>query len=199
MTRFPRYAWLGLLLALQSATAMATTYRWVDAQGVVHYSDTPQPGAQVVDLPQAQTYRAPPVPAAGTAAGNGASSSSGAGSSSGASAGANAAANAYQVCALTAPDSEQSFYAPESVDVQVQLSPGLHAGDQLTVTMDGSALQPLAAGALQYRADQPSRGAHTLNVAVRDASGKILCSSGALTFYVQRPSLLSPLAPARGH
>jgi hypothetical protein len=50
---------LAVLASLASAgIAVAqtkTTYRWVDAQGVVHYSDTPQPGAQVIQLPSAQT------------------------------------------------------------------------------------------------------------------------------------------------
>ena len=35
-----------------------TTYRWVDAQGVVHYSDTPQPGAETLQIQPAQTFSA---------------------------------------------------------------------------------------------------------------------------------------------
>jgi len=60
-----RIAALGLLwLAGGAAAQTITTYRWVDAQGVVHYSDTPQPGAQVIQLQSAQTYRAPAPSAA---------------------------------------------------------------------------------------------------------------------------------------
>ena len=54
-----------LLLALLGpvvATAAATyTYRWVDSNGVVHYSDHPPAGAEKVLLPSAQTYNAPPA------------------------------------------------------------------------------------------------------------------------------------------
>lgn len=38
-------AWPWLLLALLPLTAQATIYRWVDAQGQVHYSQTPPPEA----------------------------------------------------------------------------------------------------------------------------------------------------------
>ena len=44
------------LVALMSARAQqpepwpTTIYRWVDAQGVVHYSDTPHPGAQNMQI-----------------------------------------------------------------------------------------------------------------------------------------------------
>ena len=47
---------LGVLLA---AAASATTYKWVDSKGVTHYSDRPQPGAEIVELQKAQTFEAP--------------------------------------------------------------------------------------------------------------------------------------------
>jgi hypothetical protein len=191
----PRYVSLSLAalamlavlvpLALRAGSAAAqtiTTYRWVDAQGVVHYSDTPQPGAQVIQLQSAQTYRAPAAPGATAAA-----------------AAAKAEANTpYQSCSVTQPASEASFFAPDAVPVAVQLAPGLRPGDQLAVTVDGSALTPAVPGRLQYQVTSPERGAHTVNVVVQDADGKQVCHS-TLTFYVQQPSLLSPTSPARGH
>ena len=50
---------LPCMLAVSSSLAVATTYRWVDSAGVVHYSDRPQPGAEKVNLPPAQTYTTP--------------------------------------------------------------------------------------------------------------------------------------------
>ena len=183
-----RYVSLGLAAlamsaVLGSAAAQTiTTYRWVDAQGVVHYSDTPQPGAQVIHLQSAQTYRAPAAPGAAAAA-----------------AAAKAETNTpYQSCGVTQPASEASFFAPDAVPVAVQVAPGLRPGDQLAVTVDGSALTPVVPGRLQYQVNSPERGAHTVNVTVQDADGKQVCHS-TLTFYVQQPSLLSPTSPARGH
>jgi hypothetical protein len=173
-----------LMLGAGGAAAQTiTTYRWVDAQGVVHYSDTPQPGAQVIQLQSAQTYQAPAPPAAPGAK---------------AVAVPKDADGPYQSCSVVQPAAEASFFNPESVPVSVQLTPDLRAGDQIAVTVDGAALSPMNPGRLQYQVSAPLRGAHTVNVAVQDADGKQVCHS-SLTFYVQQPSLLSPTSPARGH
>ncbi|HEX2791581.1 MAG TPA: DUF4124 domain-containing protein [Steroidobacteraceae bacterium] len=170
------------LCAGSAAAQTITTYRWVDAQGVVHYSDTPQPGAQVIQQQSAQTYRAPPPPATSAAA----------------AAPKEDPDAPYQACGVTQPASEASFFDPETVPVSVQLTPGVRPGDQIAVTVDGAALNPLAPDRLQYQVMAPVRGAHTLNVVVQDTNGKQVCHS-SLTFYVQQPSLLSPTSPARGH
>ena len=176
------------LLALVGVSAVAqttTTYRWVDAQGVVHYSDTPQPGAQVIQLPSAQTYRAPAAP--------------GAALRPAAAAAANDPASPYQSCGIAEPAAEASFFAPETIPVTVALTPGLRPGDQLAVTVDGAAVDPTTPGALQYQVPGPDRGAHTVSAIVRDSDGKAVCHAAPVTFYVQRPSLLSPTSPARRH
>lgn len=177
---------LGLLALAGNALAQTkTTYRWVDAQGVVHYSDTPQPGAQVIQLPSAQTYRAPPLPAAA--------------SKSAASGAPDDAASPYQSCGIIQPAADASFFAPDSIPVAVQLAPGLRPGDQVTVTLDGSPLDPTAPGGVNYQVPRPERGAHTLNAMVRDSDGKPVCRSAPVTFYVQRPSMLAPASPVPKH
>ena len=46
-----------LLLLVACATANSTTvYKWVDANGVTHYSDQPHPGAEKLEITGAQTY-----------------------------------------------------------------------------------------------------------------------------------------------
>src|SRR5579862_6160858 len=107
------------LLSAGAVATAATLYRWVDAQGVVHYSDTPQPGAETLNVPGAQTYHgtqapAPPSPAVPPAS----------------------AAVSYDFCNITQPAADSSLFAPESVAVSVQVSPALHDGDQLTVQVD---------------------------------------------------------------
>ncbi|MFI4868904.1 MAG: DUF4124 domain-containing protein [Steroidobacterales bacterium] len=183
----------GLLLLSGNAVAQTkTTYRWVDAQGVVHYSDTPQPGAQVIQLPSAQTYRAPPLPAA-------APNSAASNAAPGRPLAPNDAASPYQSCGITEPATDASFFAPGSIAVAVQLAPGLRPGDQLTVTLDGSPLAPTAPGAASYQVPAPERGAHTLNAMVSDPDGKPACRAAPVTFYVQRPSMLSPASPVPKH
>jgi hypothetical protein len=182
----PRPASPLLVLCLLACGGVAgaqttTTYRWVDAQGVVHYSDMPQPGAEVLHVPAAQTYRATPATPAGVSPTSSDSSGS-----------------PYQSCSVVQPAAEASLYAPDSVPVSVSLAPGLRPGDQLTVTLDGTPLGSAVSDSTQFQVQQPDRGAHTVGVMVRDPSGRPVCQS-SMTFYVQRPSMLSPASPARGH
>jgi hypothetical protein len=172
-----------LILFMGTGSASATTlYKWVDEQGVVHYSDTPQPGAQQIEVHTAQTYHAPPTPRAGMAVPP-------------ASAAAQAASS-YS-CRITDPTAEQSFFAPEVVPIAVSLSPALQPGDQVVVTVDGAMLP--TSSTLEFQVTQPERGSHTINATVRNGEGKTVCTAPAVTFSVQRPSLLSPASPARGH
>lgn len=60
-----------LALAVLLATcplAFGQAYKWKDAQGVTHYSDTPPPGKAKVEQVKISTNAAAPVPAATTPA-----------------------------------------------------------------------------------------------------------------------------------
>jgi hypothetical protein len=171
---------LALALVLGGGSALATTlYRWVDAQGVVHYSDSPQPGAQKVQVQDAQTYKALPAPKI--------NSSSSAGSSS------DAAAHSYQ-CSIGSPTADQSFFNPESVVITISIAPRLGGGDRIQVTLDGNALPDSGAG--DWVVQTPDRGAHTINATVQSPDGKTMCTAEPVTFNVERPSALSPQSPA---
>lgn len=181
------------LLCLLCAVARAgdtTLYRWVDAQGVVHYSDSPQPGAQQVDIQPAQTYKAPPVPQSTAGSSSGGASSSGAPTSA-----ASSAAVTYS-CSVASPQPDQSFFAPESVDVSVTVNPNLQDGDEVQISVDGTLL---ATSGAQASVVAPGRGSHSISATVRAADGRTRCSAAPVTFNVQRPSALSPQSPVRAH
>ncbi len=169
-----------LLCALFNQARAVTLYRWVDEQGVVHYSDTPHPGAKRIDVHGAQTYSAPRAGAPVT--------------SSAVADKPLAPIAGYDDCIITQPTPNQSFYAPESIHISIKLSPALQAGDKLAVLLDG---QPIAgaAGALDYTVSDIDRGTHSITAAVKDGSGQVVCSSPGVTFFVQRPSLLAPNRP----
>jgi Domain of unknown function (DUF4124) len=175
--------WTALLCSTDSAVA-ATMYRWVDAQGVVHYSDTPQPGAEKIQMESAQTYKAPPVQSSAQANPTAAQKTQTA---------------AYRSCRITAPTADQSFFAPDSVPVVVALEPRLQPGDEVVVTVDGTPLNAAGSDTTNFRLPDPSRGEHTVNFTVQGSDGKAACTAQAVTFNVERPSVLSPQSPARGH
>jgi hypothetical protein len=194
--RLPRYVAfappialaLGLALLASAGSASAdnsgngsatTLYRWVDAQGVIHFTDTPQPGAQKIEVSPAQTF-----PSNRVAGRESAPAPTG---------------QSYQTCDIAQPSAQQAFYAPEVIGISVRLVPDLRQGDQVSMSVDGRALSSIEGSALDFELPMPDRGAHTLQAVVRDAEGHALCTSPSVTFYVQRPSLLSPQSPAAAH
>jgi Domain of unknown function (DUF4124) len=172
------------LLGLSGLSLATTLYRWVDGQGVVHYSDTPHEGAQVIQISGAQTYHGaavtPPAPAAAPP-GNGKKPES------------------YDSCVITTPAPDSALYAPDSVAVSVAVSPGLHDGDQLTVQVDGRQLQSTAESGQSFVIPQPERGDHSVSAQVRSPTGVMLCNAPPVTFSVTRPSVNSPNNPVKPH
>ena len=183
---------LALAATAMTATAVAaTTYRWVDDQGVVHYSDTPHPGAQELHLSGAQTYHdTPPSESPYTPYQPGPSSEPTD------SAGSNP--YGYQSCAITQPPPNTDLFAPDSVSVSVDLNPALHPGDRLQVMVDGVALQA-PGNSLSFQLQAPDRGTHTISAQVRNPQGTVLCNAAPITFSVQRPSVNSPVSPVKPH
>ena len=188
MLRVTTLGLAALLLCGAAGAAGTTLYKWVDAQGVVHYSDSPQPGAEKVDIQPVQTYQAPPAPQ-----GSASRTSSSGGSSGGSSSGSSSGSTSSYTCAITAPQPDQSFFSPDSVTVAVSVTPGLQDGDQLQILFDGTAVPPT--GDLQATIQQPARGSHSVGALVREADGKLRCNAAPVTFNVQRPSMLSPQSP----
>lgn len=159
-----------------SSSGATTTYRWVDAQGVIHYSDTPQPGAQKLEIAPAQTFQPTPVPTTETER-------------------ALARGPAYTSCEITQPQSQQSFYAPDAVAVSVALAPDLRSGDHVQVSFDGQAVRATDDSGLSFQIDMPIRGQHEVTASVVDSGGRTVCTSPPVTFFVRRPSVLSPQSP----
>jgi len=173
------------LLGLSGLSGATTLYRWVDAQGVVHYSDTPHEGAQVMQISGAQTYHG--TSAATTAPAPGATAQSGKKS------------EGYDSCAITTPAPDSNLYAPDSVTVSVEVSPGLHDGDQLTVQVDGRQLQAGTEGGQSFLIQGPERGDHSVSAQVRSPDGAMLCNAAPVTFSVTKPSVNSPNNPVKPH
>ena len=54
-----RQIYTGIALLLAASLALPQAYRWVDEDGVVHYSDQPHPGAEEVELERAPAINMP--------------------------------------------------------------------------------------------------------------------------------------------
>jgi hypothetical protein len=172
-----------LVFTLMSAgflvTASATTvFKWVDENGVVHYSDQPHENAQKVELKAPQTYSAPKMPDV--------PSSSPAVAPTG---------PAYKSCQITEPTNDQMFMNTFTVTAGVSLQPAARPGDQVIVMLDGQRVPGVPAEGGPFTISPVERGTHSLQATVQDAKGKPVCQSQSVTFHVHQPSALSPNAP----
>lgn len=168
---------IGVLLA---ASAFATTYKWVDQNGVTHYSDTPAPGAQVVDLQSAQTF----TPSTSTA--NSRSQTSTA-----------AAGQQFQYkLDLWKPENDETFQnTGNTVTARLRIEPDLQPGHSIWLYLDGKRVDGLPGSGDSFSLNDVFRGTHTLVAVVTDQTGKQLISSQTVTFHMHQTSILTKKAP----
>lgn len=172
-----------MVAILALALGGANVYRWVDADGVTHYSDQPHAGAEritiIVSKPTGKSSAS-----TGTSRGN---------ADSGASQTPRAAG--YQSLVVTSPTQEQVLWNIEGqLEVAATVQPALQPGDSLVFTLDGRTAQA-APGATQAKFSEIYRGEHQLAVDVVNNAGRSLMSSAPVTFYVRQTSIANPSAP----
>lgn len=169
----PIFILLGLLAA---DSVLADAYKWTDEDGVVHYSDRPQEGAEKVELPAADTRRA--------------STSSRSTARTRADAAGDAADDeavapfSYESIAVASPAAEETLWNIEgTLSVSLSLSPALRPGHQVRVYFDGA---PQLVRTASFQLEDVYRGVHNIQVEVIDETGKLMIRSRPSRFYVQQ-------------
>lgn len=174
-------------MSIACAAAFAgTVYKWVDEDGVIHYSDQPHENAEKVQVAAPQTY----TPQRSNSPGIRPPSS---GPTS------NTTAKTYQSCDVVAPTNEQTFPNAESVSAAVQVSPGPRSSDRVLLLMDGAPVPNFPPGGGSVIITPIERGTHSLQAVVQSSDGKVLCQSPSVTFSVTQPSVLNPNNPNGRH
>jgi len=163
-----------MLLACPLAFA-GPVYKWVDENGVVHYSDQPHENAQKIQVGAPQTYKPTQYPDSGG--------------------GASAASQVSYKCAVTSPADQQTLTNIDAVGVGAQVEPALHADTPIFVMLDGRMLTDQPTDALQFTLKGVERGEHNVSIIVRDAAGKVACASSPVTFFVRLPTVFAPANP----
>ena len=165
----PIFVLVGLLAA---ASVMAEAYRWVDEDGIVHYSDRPQPGAERVNLSEysrntgARLYRE--RPRSNTADEESASDEP----------------FRYESLSISSPGAEETLWNIEgTLNVSLSLSPGLQSGHQVRAYFNGE--RRLVSGT-SFTINEVYRGVHNIQVEVIDQTGRLMIRSTTNRFYVQQ-------------
>lgn len=170
-------------LAISLAAFSQEIYRWVDKDGVVHYSD--QPGsdkAQLINVVEPNAYdsadAAPPDSSGGGSDDSGSSEPE---------------ANPYTSLSIVSPEPDQVFFGADAVvSVQADLSGTLQPDHQVVFFLNGNR-RPAPGLALELSG--LDRGTYFLRASVLDQNGKPLITSQQTTFHVRQPSTKSPQSP----
>jgi hypothetical protein len=170
-------------LAFSLAAMSQEIYRWVDKDGIVHYSD--QPGsskAELIDVVEPNAYEStdaatatPPDSYSGDSGGNGPD------------------ANPYTSLSITSPEPDQVFFGgDEVVSLQANLSGTLEPDHEVVFFLNGNR-RPAPGLALELSGLE--RGSYFLRASVLDQNGKPLITSQQISFHVRQPSIRSPQSP----
>jgi hypothetical protein len=170
-----------LAFAAQAQEARKELWMWKDANGVVHYSDVPGPGAKKVDLTVIEAQPRPTVAPAAKPATTGAAQPA-------------AAAVTYTSLEIWQPENEQSFFeADATVNVRIRSEPEVAEGDRLLFYLDGRMIDgPL--NSMEYTLTNLDRGAHALTARIFDAQGKEKIRSKDVVIYIKQVTTIAPRA-----
>jgi hypothetical protein len=176
----PRQTWLAIGLLTGFTVQAAVIYKWVDADGVVHFSDQASPGAEKI------VTAVPSAPAA-----------SGARNATGPIAPAQKTAQGtlnYTDFTITSPAQEQTFFGDDVVSVHLNLNPSLRPNQTITWHLNGRQVDA-SPTAVSFALPHLDRGTYALAANITDQQTSESVTSNTVTFFVRQPTELSPQSP----
>jgi hypothetical protein len=175
----PSRIWIVLgcwVAVLGPGTVYSTVvYRWVDAQGVIHYSDQPVEGAEKVTTSTGKKGIGGTVPQVVTEEPK-----------------PKGPKLSFAQFAITSPGPQETITGNQPVLVHLALAPELTSTQNITWFLNGQPLVNQAPDAVQFTLEDLPRGTYSLSATVTDQSTGDAKSADPVTFFVVRPSLLSP-------
>lgn len=169
---------IGIATLVVAGAVFGQAYKWVDKEGIVHYSDRPAPGAERIQLPSTKPSSRP-------------YSRSVASSTSVARQAKPAEKEkpfSYESLTFTAPVAEETLWNIEGVlNVSLDLRPALQPGHRVRIFVDGT---PRMVRGTSFQLDEVYRGVHNLQAEVLDNTGKMMIRSQTNRFYVQKNTII---------
>ena len=173
MERRPIFAIAGLLLG--SLALADGAYKWVDKDGVVHYSDVPSEGAEVVNISEYSRSTGARIYTQPTDTANTGS--------------AEETPFRYESLSVSAPGPEETLWNIEGVlNVSLNLTPALQPGHEVRVYFDG---ERRAVQGSSFQIENVFRGVHNIQAEVVDDTGKLMIRSKPNRFYVQQNTVIT--------
>jgi hypothetical protein len=158
----------------------AAVYKWIDADGVVHYSDQPTPGAEKIQTGTSSGRTGPSTTAPAAAKPVEKPKKRG-------------SALDYDEFAIISPTQNQTFFGDTAVTVRLNLVPELRPNQAITWNLNGKVLDDQASDATLFTLDNLPRGSYSLAATIVDQTTGESASAETVSFVVQQHSVLSPL------
>lgn len=170
-----------LLLALLSGPVFAagqTVWKWVDANGVTHYTDRPVPGATRMELATGSPVAAsPPATAIPSSSSDPAPADTG---------------PVYRDLEIWKPANDETIQnSGGQVTVNLRVQPDVQPGHTLSLYLDGRLVEGSGNGT-SFELRDVQRGGHTLVAVITDQRGNRIQESSRVAFYVQQQSIAQP-------
>ncbi|HEU4652822.1 MAG TPA: DUF4124 domain-containing protein [Steroidobacteraceae bacterium] len=167
-----------LLLAMLATPVFAsqTVWKWVDDQGVTHFSDRPVPGATKVEISSSNRSEAQPSSSRSTY-----------------SPPSPPADAQYQDFEISTPaEGDVLINTGGQVSVSIRLNPRLNAGDTLALYLDGRLVEGFPDNATEYSLTNVARGQHSVLARITDTGGREVKTTGSVHFTVRQESIAQP-------
>ena len=171
---------IAFLLTCVAGIAFAQAYKWVDENGVVHYSDRPQPGAEEITIESGPTPR-PVVPRRTST------------TPAEPAAEPEPEDDDYTSLVIASPNAEETLWNIQGIlNVDLALQPGLKPGHQVRVYFDGS---PRMVYGTNFQIQEVFRGVHNIQAEILNERGELQIRSVNHRFYVQQTTVLGVNRP----
>jgi len=175
----PQRVFIAICLVCLAGHALAQAYRWVDEDGVVHYSDRPREGAERIELPDNTTTTRIIIPQGPEPSGD--------------EDGTDADEQAYESLEIASPGAEETLWNIEgTLEVSLNLRPALKPDHRVRVYFDG---EPRMVNGTSFTIPEVYRGVHNIQAEVVDEAGQMLIRSRTNRFYVQQTSIAGSNRP----
>jgi len=177
---------IALILAGLAVTLVAHSqeiYRWVDKDGVVHYSDQPDsPNAELIDVIESNSYEsADAAPAPGYDSGDADEPDD------------EPAVSSYESLTIVSPAPDEVFFGADAVvSVAAELQGTLQSGHSVVFFLNGDR-KPASGLGTDYSG--LARGSYYLRASILNENGVPVITSQQTTFHVRQPSINSPQSP----
>ena len=163
-------------LAVATFPVGAQMYRWVDASGTVHYSDTPREGAEEIQLKPTNVIRSQTKPRTREDSGNQNLPSE-----------EESEPVEYTAVNIQSPTADQTLWnIGGTLTVRIQVEPKLQEGHGVVLFYDGRLVSPDPVVSSSITINNVYRGQHSVRAAVRDLDGNTVFNGSPVSFYVRQ-------------